>query len=184
MNPHSTTDADDEQQTGSHATVAGHDVIRPDTAGGVNIDAAARRDAQRGNPASDVINRQPNVTYHVAPRALDDEEEPSGAGVLVTFLRLSKAESWTNASLRGTSRELNTSRDVVVEALVSPLARHTTLPDAASFDPENDQHAERVTVRASRVLPQERLRTESIDPDEVETHDLVPGNAAWFRLNS
>lgn len=169
-----------EPKTGHAETVAGHDVIRPDTVAGVSIDAVKRRDAQRGNPVEDVIGRRTNVAYHVVPRGSDRTDE---IGVLVTLSRVSKADSWTNTCLRGSARELNTSDDVTVEAYVSPLTEHTTLPESKTYDSTADPHAELIDGPATMILPDERLRIDNVDPDETNRHRLIPKQATWFRLD-
>lgn len=174
-------DAGQENREGRIETVAGHDVVRPDSVGGVDLTAARRRETQRVNPVEDVLNRRTNVAYHVAPN--NGADDRADVGVLVTITQVSKADSWTDTCIRGSARDLNTADDVTVEAYVSPLEQHTSLPTHGTYDAEADPHAERVTGPATAILPDERLLQDSLDPDEHERHDLLPEDATWFRLN-
>lgn len=172
----SNTEIETEPDAGVVDTVGGHQVVRPETFSGVNIEKAKRKRSDARNPLADVVGRQTGTVYHVVPK------HGAGVGVLVTILRFMQASSWEPTSVTGPAQAKNTPADVRVNALLSPLKDHDPLPSEGSYDPDSDEHAVEYDGVAAALLPDERLMKTGLEPRETERHELVPEQANWYRF--
>lgn len=159
-------------------TVGDNDVERPVVTNGIDITKAQPTHNDRNRtPYEKILGRSINVTYHV-----DSDSHPGG--VLITFLKMTRTDSWEETDILGPATQKNDPTDIIATIKVTPLMDLPELPSADTYDVESDDDGETIEVNAATLLPNASLKKKSVDPDSIEQHEKVSEDANWFRLKT